>query len=76
MKNVTRHTGILEITKRLPSSSYGNPRYLIRIDGYTCKTGVDSMHGYSVPNYDGKNVEVTIGTHYGSATLNTIEEIK
>ena len=72
MKSLTRHTGILSITKRLPSSANGNPRYQFIIDGYIAQTAVDSMHGYSITNYDGKEVTVTLGTHYGSLTLNTI----
>lgn len=73
MKNITRHTGKLEILSRLPSSINGNPRYLLRVDGFTCKTPADSMYGYSVTNFDGKQVTATIGTHYGSATLNSLK---
>lgn len=76
MKNITRHIGRLEIIERLPSSSNGNPRYLISVDGFTCRTQVDSSHGYSITNYAGEIVEATIGTHYGSATLNTIKVVK
>lgn len=75
MKNVTLHNGKLEVLARLPSSYFGNPRYLIRIDGFTCKTAVDSSYGYSVTNFDGKQVEATIGTHYGAATLNTLKGV-
>lgn len=74
MKNVTAHRGILEIIERLPSSSNGNPRYLIRVDGWVCKTGLDSNIGYKVTNYDGKQVIATIGTHYGKQLLYTISE--
>ena len=72
MKNVTRHTGILKVLTKLPSSINGNPRYLISVDGFTCKTPVDSTYGYSVTNYDGEVVTATIGTHYGTATLDRI----
>lgn len=72
MKNITRHTGILRVLKRLPSSINGNPRYLISIDGFICKTAVDSMYGYSVTNYDGRQVSATLGTHYGTTTLDRI----
>jgi hypothetical protein len=72
MKNITGHTGLLEIIERLPSSANGNPRYLLRVDGWTCRTAVDSSLGYSVTNYDGKRVAATIGTHYGNATLDTL----
>ena len=73
MKNITRHTGILHVMERLDNSYYGNPRYLISIDGWQCKTGVDSSHAYGITNYEGKKVTATIGTHYNAATLNTIE---
>ena len=72
MKNISRHNGKLEVIQRLPSSINGNPRYLLRINGITCKTAVDSTHGYCITNYDGKEVNATIGTHYGTATLDTI----
>jgi hypothetical protein len=73
MKNITRHNGKLEVLKRLPSSGWGNPRFKLRIDGFTCTTTVDSSHGYEVQNYDGIEVVATIGTHYGIAQLNTIK---
>ena len=72
MKNITRHQGIVKVIKRLPSSVNGNPRYLLSIDGFTCKTAVDSTHGYGITNYDGKEVMATIGTYYGTPTLDTI----
>ena len=72
MKNIKLHTGKLEIVKRLPSSINGNPRYLISVDGFYCKTPVDSTHGYGITNYAGKQVNATIGTHYGVLTLDTI----
>lgn len=75
MKNITSHTGILEIIERLQNSKMGNPRYLCKVDGYTFKTAVDSTHGYSIQNYEGKQVQITIGTHYGTTTLNSIEKV-
>ena len=72
MKNINRHEGTVHILKRLDNSSNGNPQYLLSIDGVTCRTQVDSMHGYEVPNYDNRSVVATIGTHYQHATLNTI----
>ncbi|MCQ4158747.1 hypothetical protein NON00_02245 [Roseomonas sp. GC11] len=68
-RNVTTHTGTLEIIRRLPSSTNGNPRWLLRVDGWECRTPVDSSLGYSVTNYQGKRVRASIGTHYGVATL-------
>lgn len=75
MKNLTRNIGTLEVIERLASSVNGNPRYLVRVDGWTCRTPVDSMLGYCVTNYNGKQVEATIGTHYGYATLASVKEV-
>tara|TARA_R100000935_G_scaffold44023_1_gene66699 strand:+ start:130 stop:297 length:168 start_codon:yes stop_codon:yes gene_type:complete len=51
----------------------GNPRYSFMIDGHTVTTGVDSMHGYGITNYENKQVIVTAGTHYNKLTLKFIE---
>ena len=69
MKNVTQHTGTLENVQRFDTSRNGNPRYTTTVDGYTFYTGVDSSHGYSITNYAGKPVVVTIGYHRGKVTL-------
>ena len=75
MKNITRHTGIIENITRLKSSLNGNPRYEFDIDGYTICTPVDSSYGYSITNYNGKKATVTAGTHYGRLTLHRIEKV-
>ena len=42
--------------------------------GRISKTSVDSSDAYSLPNYAGGKIAiVTMGTHYGVLTLNTIE---
>lgn len=76
MKNLTRHTGKIEITKRLPSSANGNPRFEFTIDGYRAKTTPDSSHGYEIQNYDGRYASVTIGRHYGALSLNTLNSLE
>ena len=75
MKNLSQHIGILEIIRREPSSINGNPRYLLRIDGFTCYTAPDAMLGYAITNYDGKTVQATIGTYYGKPTLYQITKL-
>ena len=75
MKNISSYIGTLAIVKRLSNSRNGNPRFMVEVDGQAFYTAVDSMHGYSVKNFEGKQVEVTIGTHYGKPTLNTIKTI-
>jgi hypothetical protein len=72
MKHTTVHTGILDVIQREPSSVNGNPRYLVRLDGYTAKTAVDSSEGYSITNYDGREVTADIGTHYGTTTIENV----
>lgn len=83
MRNITQHTGRLRLIERLPSSRNGNPRYLCAIMdsptqglGWTFRTQVDSMHGYKVPNYFDRDIDVTVtlGTHYGCCTLDSIRE--
>ena len=76
MKNITRHTGTMDKLKRMDSSPNGNPRFSFRLDGYLVVTGVDSMHGYEVQNYEGQRCTVEIGTHYGKTTLNKIWNIE
>ena len=75
MKHISRHIGTLTVLKRLPSSLNGNPRYLMDIAGVTCCTAVDSSYGYAVTNFDGKQVEATIGSHYNTATLNSLKGV-
>ncbi len=75
MKNITKHVGTLTILERLPSSYYGNPRYRLSVDGVKCRTAPDAALGYSVTNYDGKQVIATIGTFYGKTTLNTLKGV-
>lgn len=72
MKNVTRHHGKLEIIQRLPRSLNGNPRYLLRVDGWTCRTAPDSGLAYAITNFDGKIVTATIGTYRGNATISDV----
>ena len=75
MKNIQQHIGKLSIVDRLQNSKNGNPRYLIAVGDVIGKTGVDSMHGYGITNYEGQMVKCTIGVHYKQATLCTIEKI-
>ena len=73
MKNISRHQGKLEIVRREKNSVNGNPRYLLRVAGFTCYTAPDSSLGYKVTNFDGKDVVATIGTYYGRPTLDSLE---
>lgn len=75
MKNIETVTGILEFAKRFDTSRNGNPRYIGYIGGYEFFTGVDSSYGYSITNYVGKLVTVTIGQHRGKTTLKHIEKV-
>ena len=76
MKNITQHTGILEIIERAPSSRNGNPRYVVRLDGITARTAVDSSLGYSITNFRGDNVTADIGTHRGTVTIKNVRLAK
>lgn len=77
MKNVTQHTGILEIIERdRNNGTNGNPRYVCRLDGITCRTAVDSSLAYSITNYRDKIVTADIGTHYGTVTIKNVRKVE
>ena len=73
MNTIQNYTATLKILTRLPSSTNGNPRYLIDLDGHKVRTGVDSMIAYCITNHDGKECKVSVGMHYGYPTLTNIE---
>lgn len=69
MKNVTHYTGLFEILRAEKSSLNGNPRYLCRLDGWTCYTAPDSALGYAAPGFDGKRVSADLGSLRGRCTV-------
>jgi len=74
MKNLTRHKGKITNLKRLPRSRAGNPRWSMKIDGWTCRTVPDSMHAYALnKNSEGREVTAVIGTHYGSPAIHSLK---
>ena len=73
MKNITHHIGKLIITGRLPHSVNGNPRFTAYCAGFNFRTAVDDGIAYEIQNYDGKEVDIMIGTHFGVATLHSIK---
>ena len=77
MKNTTMHTGELHVIERLNNSVNGNPRYRVRIDGWTCVTKPDISDAYllhGMPN--GTIVKARLGTHYGITQVDRIAIIK
>lgn len=77
MKSITRHEGILEVIEMdRNNGTNGNPRYVVRLDGYTARTAIDSFLGYSITNFDGKLVKAEIGLHYGTVTIQNVKEVK
>ena len=76
MRNTTRHIGTLRVVERDNNSgTNGNPRYVVTLDGYTCRTAVDSSLAYEIKNYDGKKVSALIGTHYGTVTIEGVKSL-
>jgi hypothetical protein len=75
MKNITQHTGKLEIIQREPNSLNGNPRFLIRLNGWTCKTIPNSSLAYTIESLDGKTVKADLGTYYGSCHVENVRKI-
>ena len=81
MKNISRHNGKLVILKRLKNSTLGNPKFLCAVldkagTGVTFETATNSSDGFSIQNYDNKNVTVEIGTYYNKPTLHSIKEME
>ena len=74
MKNKSAMFGVLRVLKRLPSSTNGNPRYMLRIDSVMFVTAPDSGLAYRITNFDGKSVKAELGMHYGKLTIDSIEE--
>ncbi len=73
MKSVTNHTGILTVVERDRNNGInGNPRYIVLLDGLSCRTSVDSSLGYSITNFDGKKVSADIGLHYNTVTIKNV----
>ena len=72
MKNITSHTGTLTLVKRMKNSLNGNPQFLLECDGYRFRTEANSMIAYKISNYFDQVVNITIGTHRGCLTLDTI----
>lgn len=75
MENIKSHTGILENVQRYDTSRNGNPRYTAMVGNCEFFTAVDSSHGYSITNYAGKAVTVTVKWVRGKVTLQKIEQI-
>jgi hypothetical protein len=76
MKNITSHTGLLVVVQRQASSRNGNPRYLVMLDGHAASTMTDCSLGYSITNFDGKQVTADIGTHYGTISIANVKLVK
>tara|TARA_B100001939_G_C16812954_1_gene560805 strand:+ start:578 stop:826 length:249 start_codon:yes stop_codon:yes gene_type:complete len=80
MKNITRHTGRLVILERLKNSNFRSPKFKCAVldkagNGVSFETATNSSDGFSIQNYDNKNVIVEIGTYYNKATLHSIKEM-
>lgn len=75
--NVTHHEGKLTILNRLKPSIYGNPRFLCQLDKdnvwFQFRTRPDSSLAYDLEHYNGKQVAIDVGYHYGVATLWSIK---
>jgi hypothetical protein len=69
--------GTLNKVERMNNSINGNPRYLVAIQDedsefnkiYVARTRPDASLGYSIDNYWGKRVAVTLDTYYGKLSV-------
>jgi hypothetical protein len=72
MKDLREVTGKLKLVKRLNGSYYGNPRYLVEINGVEYSTKVDASLGHGIPNHWDKIVTAMVGTHYNVSSIQSI----
>lgn len=70
---MSTYTGKLTSLQRLKSSSYGNPRFQFVVDGQIIQTSPNSMFGYSVQNFEDKQVIVETKILRGNVTLTDIK---
>ena len=81
MRDIRKYEGILGIVKRLKSSYFGNPRFMVTITNYDkqdvniARTIPNSMEGYAISNFEGKLVECEIGIHRNNLHIQNIREI-
>lgn len=72
MKGRHTVTGRLYLLERLNRSYNGNPRWLVMLDDYVCRTKVDSGEAYGITNHRDKIVTADIGLHYGQQHIENI----
>tara|TARA_R110000822_G_scaffold110124_1_gene240137 strand:+ start:779 stop:1006 length:228 start_codon:yes stop_codon:yes gene_type:complete len=75
MNNITQHKGTLTLIGRVKNSYVGNPQFMLNCDGCNFRTQANSMIVYCINNYLDKEVTVTLGTHRGCLTLDTIKGV-
>lgn len=70
MKNVTGHRGNLEVIKPIRTPKGQPQRYLVRVDGWTCRTKAgDTLASRIASDWAPCRVTAYIGTHHGVPTL-------
>jgi hypothetical protein len=72
MKDLREVTGKLKLVKRLNSSYFGNPRYLVEINEVLYSTTPDASLSYGISNHWDKIVTATVGTHYNVSSIQSI----
>lgn len=77
MKNEQSVVAYLTISRRLPTSRNGNPRFecLLQRSGkpdLVAATGVDSSLAYGITEFTGCTVRAVVGEHYNRLTLANI----
>jgi hypothetical protein len=58
--------------QRYDTSPNGNPRYLGSVDGVEFLTKIDSSLGYSIPNFEDKEVDVVLEMYRNKPTVKSI----
>ena len=66
--------GILNVVKKFPLSTMGNPRYKVQINNKIFETKSNASLGYSITNYDNRKVVASFETyHYKKPKLMLVE---
>ena len=55
--------GILNVVKKFPLSTMGNPRYKVQINNKIFETKSNASLGYSITNYDNRKVVASFETY-------------
>lgn len=77
MKDAKTVIGSISSIERMKNSVYGNPRFMVVINGEIYYTAPNSMLGYSIQNYANQQitVKITAKLYRNKMTIQTINKV-